>query len=267
MYRLFKEAFGHRGFIYASIARQIQAQYQGSLLGAAWIFLGPLALLTVHTVIFSNIFVSRLPGVDSAFGYSIYLCAGLLPWLYFTDSVTRLVGAFVAQAGLIKKARFPRICLPLISLGVATFNFLVIAMLFVAFLLISRQFPGWVILGALPALLVQVLIALGFGVFLGVANVFYRDVGQFVGVVFQFLFWLTPVVYPLSILPAWAQRIIGLNPMTVLVEHYQTVVVYDRLPSGDAFVRLGWVALLALLGLYLGLKIHRDLGGEMPDEL
>jgi lipopolysaccharide transport system permease protein len=267
VYRLFIEALAYRGFIRASVAREIQSQYQGSLLGAAWIFIGPIALLTIHTVIFSNILRNRVPGVDSAFSYSIYLCAGLLPWLYFSDSVTRLVGTFVAQAGLIKKARFPRICLPLISLGVSTFNFAVIAALFAFYLLVTRQFPGWVLVTAVPALLVQVLLALGFGVFLAIVNVFYRDVAQIVGVVFQFLFWLTPIVYPLSVLPEWVRRMIGLNPMAVLVEHYQTVVLHARVPSEDAFVRLAYVALVAVAGLWLALKIHRDLGGEMADEL
>ena len=134
---LLADIFRYRSFIVTSTARQIQGQYQGSLFGVAWLFLGPLALLTVHTVIFSSLFKNRLAGVDSAFSYSIYLCAGLLPWLYFSDSVSRLTGTFVAQAGLIKKAQFPRICLPLIAMGVSSFNFVVIAGLFLAFLLIS----------------------------------------------------------------------------------------------------------------------------------
>lgn len=267
VYRVFKEVLGHRGFVYGSIVRQVQGQYQGSMLGAAWIFLGPIALLLVHTVVFSSVFSSRLPGVDSPVDYSIYLCAGLLPWIFFSDSVTRLVGTFVANAGLMKKARLPRACLPLVSLGVSTFNFAVIFALFVVFLLLSGRFPGWVLLAAIPALAVQVALAFGFGVFLAVVNVFYRDVGQAVAVVFQFLFWLTPIVYPLSILPSWVRGPIALNPLAVLVEHYQTVVLHAVPPSADAFARLGWVALLAALGLVLALKIQRDLGADMTDEL
>lgn len=267
MYRLFKEALGYRGFVQGSILRQVQSQYQGSMLGAAWIFLGPVALLLVHTVVFSSVFRSRLPGVDSPLAYSVYLCAGLLPWLFFSDAVTRITGSFVGNAGLLKKARFPRVCLPLIALGVSGFNFVVIFALFVVFLVLSGHFPGWVLVAALPALVVQTALAFGFGIFLGVVNVFYRDVGQLVGVVFQFLFWLTPIVYPRSILPEWVRGLIGLNPLAVIVEHYQTVVLQAALPSPDAFARLGWVALLAALGLYLGLRIHRDLGAEMTDEL
>lgn len=264
---LLTDIFRYRSFIFTSTARQIQGQYQGALFGVAWLFLGPLALLTVHTVIFSNLFKNRLPGVDSAFSYSIFLCAGLLPWLYFSDTVSRLTGTFVAQAGLIKKAQFPRICLPLIAMGVSSFNFFVIAGLFLCFLLLSGNWPGMVLLAALPALGVQVLLSLGLGVFLGVVNVYFRDVGHLVGVIFQFLFWLTPIVYPLNMLPPWAQTAIGINPLTVLVGHYQSVILYARLPSVQAFQGLAWVALLAFACVYLGFKIHRDLGGEMADEL
>ena len=257
----------YRSFIFASTARQIQGQYQGSLLGVAWLFLGPLTLLTVHTVIFSNLFKNRLAGVDSAFSYSIYLCAGLLPWLYFSDAVSRLTGTFVAQAGLIKKAQFPRICLPIIAMGVSSFNFAVIAGLFLGFLLISGNWPGAVLLAGLPALCVQMLLSLGLGVLRGVVNVYFRDVGHLVGIVFQFLFWLTPIVYPLNLLPSWAQAVIRLNPLTVLVEHYQSVILYARWPTAQAFQGLAWVALLALACVFLGYKIHRNLGGEMADEL
>lgn len=257
----------YRSFIFTSTIRQIQGQYQGSLFGMAWLFLGPLALLTVHTVIFSNLFKNRLAGVDSAFSYSIFLCAGLLPWLYFSDTVSRLTGTFVAQAGFIKKAMFPRICLPLIAIGVSTFNFLVIAGLFLCFLLLSGNWPGAVLLAGLPALCVQALLSLGLGVLLGVFNVYFRDIGHLVGIVFQFLFWLTPIVYPLNMLPSWAQTVIRLNPLTILVEHYQSVILYARLPTAEAFQGLAWVALLACICVFLGYKIHRDLGGEMADEL
>lgn len=267
MYRAFKEVLGHRGFVLASIARQVQAQYRGSMLGAAWIFLGPVALLLVHTVVFSNVFRSRLPGVDSSFAYSLYLCAGLLPWMFFSDAVTRLTAVFVGNGDLLKKARFPRLCLPAAALGVSAFNFGVILLLFLGVLLLSGRFPGWVLVAALPALAVQTALALGFGLLLGVVNVFYRDVGQLVGVAFQFLFWLTPIVYPVSVLPDWARGLIDLNPMAVIVEHYQTVVVQAAPPAAEAFARLGWVALLAALGLFLGLRIHRDLGPDLTDEL
>ena len=267
MYRAFKEVLGHRGFVQASIVRQVQAQYRGSMLGAAWIFLGPVALLLVHTVVFSNVFRSRLPGVDSPLAYSVWLCAGLLPWMFFSDAVTRLTGVFVGNADLLKKARFPRLCLPAAALGVSAFNFAVILLLFLGFLLLAGRFPGWVLLAALPALAVQTALALGFGIFLSVVNVFYRDVGQLIGVAFQFLFWLTPIVYPVSILPDWARVPIAFNPLAVIVDHYQTVVLQATPPSAEAFTQLGWVALLALLGLMLGLKIQRDLGPDMTDEL
>lgn len=261
------DLFRYRQFILASIGREIHSQFQGSLLGAGWVIISPLVMLSIYTLVFSSIMGSRLPGVDSTFGYSIFLCAGLLPWSYFTDGLGRLTGVFVAQANLIKKAQFPRICLPVIAFGVATFNFAVIFGIFLLFLLLTGYFPGWIILVILPALGVQILLTLGFGVLLGTLNVFFRDVGQFISVSLQFLFWLTPIVYPLQALPPWVQNLILLNPFTVLVRHYQTVFIHAQSPPLGHWLELGGVALLALLGLWLGLRVHRARAGEMADEL
>jgi hypothetical protein len=145
----------------------------------------------IYTLVFSHLMRSRLSGVDSAFGYSVFLCAGLLPWTFFTESLTRLTGVFVANANLMKKATFPRICLPVIALGAACFNFAVIASLFLIFLVVSGTFPGFVVFAALPALGVQVALAMGLGTLFATLNVFFRDVGQAVSLVLQFWFWLT----------------------------------------------------------------------------
>ena len=93
-----------RAFVLGSIRRDIESQFRGSLLGAAWLFIQPLAMILVYTLIFSNVMGSRLAGVGSTYGYSIYLCAGLLPWNYFSETLARLQGVFVGNSNLIKKA-------------------------------------------------------------------------------------------------------------------------------------------------------------------
>ncbi len=267
MFGLLRDIWHYRGFIHGSIRRDIVAQYRGSLLGAAWVLIGPLAMILIYTLVFSHLMKSRLTGVDSAFGYSIFLCAGLLPWTFFTDSLSRLQGVFVANNNLMKKATFPRICLPVIAVGTATFNFVVIAALFLGFLVVTGKFPGWVLLAALPALGVQVALSTGLGVLFGTVNVFFRDVGQAMNLALQFWFWLTPIVYPLGSLPGWAQSVLAWNPMAVLVAHYQSVLLYQRAPDADGWAGLAGVAALALASLWLGLTTYRRRVGEMVDEL
>jgi lipopolysaccharide transport system permease protein len=267
MFGLIRDIWHYRDFVRGSIRREIATQYRGSLLGATWVLIGPTAMILIYTLVFSHVMRSRLAGVDSAFGYSIFLCAGLLPWTFFTDSISRLQAVFVANSNLMKKATFPRICLPVITLGTATFNFAVIGSLFLIFLLVSGQFPGLVVLGAMPALVVQVALAMGLGMLFATLNVFFRDVGQAVTLGLQFWFWLTPIVYPLTSLPGWAQSALAWNPMAVLVAHYQSVLLYGHVPDPSAWGGLAWVAALALFALWLGLATYRRRVGELVDEL
>ena len=267
MFGLLRDVWHYRGFVQGSIRREIATQYRGSLLGATWVLIGPTVMILIYTLVFSHLMQSRLSGVDSAFGYGIFLCAGLLPWTLFTESITRLQAVFVTNSNLMKKAMFPRICLPVIALGTATFNFAVIGTLFLIFLLVSGSFPGPVLLAALPALAVQVALAMGLGMLAATLNVFFRDVGQAVTLALQFWFWLTPIVYPLGSLPGWAQSVLAWNPMAVLVAHYQSVLVYRRMPDLASWTGLGWVAALALFALWLGLATYRRRVGELVDEL
>lgn len=264
---LLRDLWHYRGFVRGSVRREIATQYRGSVLGATWVLIGPTAMILIYTLVFSHLMKSRLAGAESAFGYSIFLCAGLLPWTFFTDSITRLQVVFVANSNLMKKAMFPRICLPAIALGAAAFNFAVISLLFLVFLVVSGAFPGVVLVAALPALAVQVALAAGLGILFATLNVFFRDVGQAVSLALQFWFWLTPIVYPLGSLPAWAQSVLAWNPMAVVVSHYQAVILYRRLPDADSWLPLSAVAVLAVLTLWLGLRTYRRRVGELVDEL
>lgn len=256
--------WAYRGFVLGSVRREFQARYSNAVLGAAWSLLSPLAMILVYTVIFSEIMRARLPGATSAFAYSIYLCAGILTWGLFAEILARCQNVFIEQANLLKKVSFPRICLPLIVVLNALVNFGIIFGLFTAFLLISGNFPGWVFLTILPVLLVQILLALGLGMVTGVLNVFFRDVGQFMTIALQFWFWLTPIVYTASILPAEVRALLAYNPMASVIGAYQTVLVEGIAPDWRT---LAPTAALAAGLCVLGLRLFRKRSGEMVDEL
>ena len=111
---MLRALWAYRGFISGSVKREFQSKYRNSLLGAAWTVINPLAMIVVYTVIFSQVMKARLPGVDSAFAYSIYLCAGLLTWGFFAEIVGRAQNVFIEHANLMKKLSFPRMTLPII---------------------------------------------------------------------------------------------------------------------------------------------------------
>ena len=146
----------------------------------------------------------------------------------------------------------------------AGINFAIILGLFLGFLLISGRLPGMALLALVPLLVLQVIFAAGLGMILGVLNVFFRDVGQFFGICLQFWFWLTPIVYPLSILPPGIQRVIGLNPMTSLMTSYQNVFLYNQWPDWSSLLPL---LTIGLLFCAMALRLFRQRVGEMVDEL
>lgn len=261
---MLRALWAYRAFIFSSVKREFQSKYRNSLLGAAWMVINPLAMILVYTVIFSQIMRARLPGVDSTFAYSIYLCAGVLTWGLFAEIAGRAQNVFLEHANLLKKISFPRLCLPVIVVANAGLNFAIIFGLFTAFLLMSGNFPGWAYLAIIPVLAIQVAFAIGLGIILGVLNVFFRDVGQFFGVVLQFWFWLTPIVYPITILPEGMRSLMDYNPMAGLIGAYQGILVTGQWPNWSSL----WpVALLTVLLCALGMRLFRKRAGEMVDEL
>ncbi len=261
---MLKALWAYRGFILGSVKREFQSRYQNSLLGAAWTVLNPLAMIVVYTVIFSQVMRARLPGVDSTFAYSIYLCAGLLTWGLFAEISSRSQTIFLENATLLKKLNFPRMTLPVNVVTNALVNFAIVFSLFTLFLLATGNFPGVAYLGLLPVLALLVLFAIGLGVTLGILNVFFRDVGQFFTIFLQFWFWLTPVVYPITILPEPLRQYMDLNPMARLVGACQEILVHGRWPD---WWQLAPVLVVAVLLCLLGLRLFRRHAGELVDEL
>ncbi|HDS1234515.1 TPA: ABC transporter permease [Pluralibacter gergoviae] len=254
----------YRGFIRGNIKREFQAKYRNSLLGASWSVLNPLSMIVVYTVIFSQVMKAKLPGIDSQYAYSIYICAGILSWGLFADIITRSQNVFLDNANLIKKISFPKICLPITVIGSALVNFAIIFSLFTLFLIISNDFPGVVFLDLIPVLFIMMILAIGLGMIIGVMNVFFRDVGQFFGIILQFWFWLTPIIYPVTILPDAIHKFLNLNPMASIIDSCQRILVSGASPN--------WMSLIypLILGMFfciIGLFLFRKHVGEMVDEL
>jgi lipopolysaccharide transport system permease protein len=262
---ILSSAFVYRGFILGSVKREFQSKYRNSVLGIVWTLLNPLATIAVYTLIFSQVMRSRMPGAGhSEFSYSIYLCSGVLTWGLFADILGRSQNVFLEHANLIKKINFPRICLPIIVVCNACLNFAIIFGLFTLFLIMVGQFPGWIYFAIFPVLAVQIVFAIGLGIILGVLNVFFRDVGQFFGIMLQFWFWLTPVVYPITILSERIRAVVAWNPVTPMITAYQSILVEGQSPPWENLMA---VACAGILLCGLGMLLFRRRVGEMVDEL
>lgn len=264
MNAMVKALWNYRGFISGSVKREFQSKYRNSLLGALWTVLNPLAMIVVYTVVFAEVMKARLPGVDSVFGYSIYLCAGILTWGFFAELVGRSQTVFIDNANLLKKISFPRLCLPVVVVVSASINFIITFGIFTIFLLVSGNFPGLAFVAMAPLLLILVLFSIGLGITLGVLNVFFRDVGQFFGIFITFWFWLTPIIYPVTAISEKLRVIIDLNPMASLMAAFQGVLVSGQWPHWETL----WpITSLAVFLCLVGMRFFRKHAGEIVDEL
>lgn len=264
MSAMFRALWNYRGFIIGSVKREFQSKYRNSLLGAAWAVLNPLAMIFVYTVVFAEVMRTKLPGVDNTFGYSIYLCAGILSWGLFAEIVGRGQNVFIENSNLLKKISFPRMCLPFSIVLSALLNFAIVFGLFGVFLVVSGNFPGEAFFAVFPLLTILVLFAIGLGITLGVLNVFFRDIGQFFGIFLTFWFWLTPIVYPAAATSESIRDALAWNPMAALMESFQQIFVSNRLPQWES---LWLVTLMAFVLCATGLGLFRRHVGEMVDEL
>jgi lipopolysaccharide transport system permease protein len=253
----------YRGFVTTSIARDFQVRYRGSALGLLWTLLQPIGTVVVLTVVFTRIMQPRLPGAD-AFTYSIYLCAGIFSWGLFAEIVQRELNVFIEHGNYLKKSGFPRSSLPLIVAVTASINFLIAFAAYFVFLLSIGRFPGWVVVSIVPIVLLIIMFAVGLGILLGTANVFFRDLGAAVPILLQFWFWLTPIVYPITAVPDFVKGWLAVNPLAPLIGALQDVFTQGRPPAWGSLVGPLVVAVLACAA---GAAAFRSQADNIVDEL
>jgi lipopolysaccharide transport system permease protein len=260
----FRVVLTYRQFIWSCVSREFYSRYRNSVLGTFWAVLNPLAMIFIYTVIFSQIMRTKLPGIDSIFAYSIYLCSGTLVWNLFAENTMRCINVFLENANMLKKINFPRICLPLVVTCSSLINFLIIFVLYVVFLIVVQAFPGVYFLGVLPLLFVLMLFSVGLGILLGLMNVFFRDIGQLMNVVIQLWFWFTPIVYPVGIIPGKIRLLMQFNPMYPIIDGFHNIFVLHSWPQWQGVMNVG---LLSLIICIATLKIYHRHIGEVVDEL
>ena len=164
----------------------------------------------------------------------------------------------------MKKMVFPKIALPIIALGVNLVNYFFLLVAVVLIFIILKHFPGTEFFWIVPLSLLLITLALGLGLFVGILNVFVRDIGVAMPVILQLGFWFTPIVYPVSIIPDRMKEWLHLNPMYPIVEGFHEVMVYRRPPDLDSLFYVFWISLVLLI---LGFFLFKKASPEMVDVL
>ena len=246
--------------LYLLTFRELKLRYQDTFFGYLWSLVRPLLQGAVLYVVFSKII--RLDVED----YGLVLLAGLFPWTWFHTSLTLCVGSFASNGALIKKVYFPRFVLPFATVLNNGIQFALSLPVLVILLLVSGYNPSWTWLIGIPYLLaVQAVLIMGIVLFIASLDVYFRDLEHltdvFVGLIW---FYLTPVIYPLSIVPEkYHVWILALNPMASIVEGWRDLFLQNQIPGASLLPALAFAAGFALLGTFS----FRQMQGGFADAL
>ncbi len=231
--------------------RELVQRYKGSALGILWAVLTPVIMIAIFTIIFAGIFGARFGATGSHWDYALYLFCGLLPWTMFQETVQQSTNTIVAHANLVKRVVFPLETLPVAqafsSLGQQIFGTVA---LMIAALFIKHQFPATTFL--LPVLLVpQMLFTLGAAWLMASLGVFLRDISQGISLLLMAWMYLTPIIYPESLVPDKFKFFVNLNPFTALVRNYRRILLDGAAPDwfGLAYFSL-WALVCFIFGYW-----------------
>lgn len=233
--------------------KEIKARYKQSIVGYAWVLLNPLAQLAVYTFVFSVVF--RFPTGDIP--YPIFLFAALLPWTFFQTSILSATNALVSHAELLKKVSFPRETIPysiIVSKSVDFFFSTLVFMLLLIFYQVPLSSSSWLFF---PIFFLQILLTSGISLILSAANLFYRDIQYLAGLLLLLWFYVTPVVYPLSLVPQEYVWIYKLNPMVGLIEGYRSVLFGYPLELTIIYWSGGIALIVFLIGFYWFKRVEK----------
>jgi lipopolysaccharide transport system permease protein len=264
-----RELWRYRELIFNLVLRELKARYKNSVLGFFWSLLNPLGMMLVFTFVFTV-----MSPDNQIRNFPIFFLCGFLPWQYFSSGVMVGMSSVVGNSNLVKKVYFPREALPISSVLAALVNFLLaLVVLFGALIVTHTPLSPYIWL--LPVvILMQTCFILGVVFVLSTLNVFYRDTMMIMDVVMQAWFFLTPVFYPIAILPS-SYEILGitvnvrrlmyiLNPMASFVAAYRDLLYWGYRTNLDFFLRTAATSLIVLaIGYWFFLRFSRRFGEEV----
>lgn len=253
----------NRGLIWSVARNDLRQRYIGTAGGFLWALAQPLVLIATYWFVFTY---GLKVGVISNIPFILYFVCGFVPWMMFSEGITQSSATVVSNPHLVKKIVFPTEILPIANQTVQLILHC-IALTIVAILLVAYQWPiTWYVLQLPYYTICAVTLGLGFGWLTSALNVFFRDVGQIVNIVLGIWFWLTPIVWPLEILPPVLKQIMGLNPTYYIVQGYRDSLLIG-VPFWDKLDQMLQFWVFALVILFLGAHVFRRLKRDFVEVL
>ncbi len=250
----------YRELLYIFIWRDLKVRYKQTAIGVSWVVLQPLITMLLFTAIFG--YMARMP--SDGVWYPVFVLSGLLPWMYFSQAITRSGECVVSNGKLVSKIYFPRLLLPLAMIVTPLVDF-VLSMVLLFGLLMYAGIPLTWKVSTLPAfILIAMLTAMGLCLFTSAMHVKYRDIGHAIPFVMQVWMFASPIVYPVSLVPERWRWLYGLNPMAGVIEGFRWALLGQTAP--DPVVMAESIVIL-LIVLIAGMVYFRQMERQFADIL
>src|SRR5215472_15967146 len=253
MPHLVRDIYRYRELIWALAIKELKIRYKRSVLGFLWALLNPAFMMIVLTLVFSTIMRFAIPH------YAIFLLSVLLPWTFFSQSLSYAVESIVSNGDLIKKVAVPKLVFPMAAVVSNIIN-LLLSLIPLALLVPLLRHPFYWTWIYLPVpLLALAIFTIGMTLFFAAVNVYYRDVSHILQVVLSAWFYITPIIYPLDFIPEHYRWSFKLNPLIYVVNGFRLSVYYGQLPHLQSIAASFICAFLMLfIGFYLFRKHQND---------
>ena len=250
----------YRELLYIFIWRDIKVRYKQTAIGVTWVVLQPLIAMLLFTVIFG--YMVKVP--SDGVWYPVFVLSALLPWIYFSQSISRSGESVVANGRLVGKIYFPRVLLPLAMIMTPLVDFALSMVLLFGLIMYAGIPLTWKV-STLPAfILLAMLTALGLSLFTSAMNVKYRDIGHAIPFVVQIWMYASPIVYPVSLVPEQWRWLYGLNPIVGVTEGFRWALLGRAAPDPVVMVESVVVLLVVLIA---GMVYFRRMERQFADIL
>ena len=244
-----REMWAYRELLWVLATRDVKVRYKQTVLGAAWAILRPLLTMAIFTIVFGRL--AKMP--SDGYPYSIFVYAALLPWTFFASAISASGQSLVGSAPLVSKVYFPRLFIPLSSIGSGLADLFVSTTILLLMMLWYRVGWGVQLAATIPLLALLIAVSLSIGTLLSAATVAYRDFTHITPFLVQIWMYAAPVVFPLSLVPARWRWVMYLNPMTGVIEGFRSAFLgrpFDWMALGSSVVEA--IVLLAIGASYFG---------------
>lgn len=255
----FKEIYKYREMIFSLVKRDLKGRYKGSILGFFWTFLNPLLQLTVYTIVFSIILPNDIED------FYLFLFVALVPWIFFSTSVSGGAGVIWAQQDLVKKIYFPRQILPISFVMGQFVNMLLSFLVVFGVLLVSGKGVNLIALMYLPVIFVtELVLALGMALLTSSITVYLRDLEYLLSIIMMAWQFLTPIMYSVDIVPERLLPLFYLNPMTSIIIAYRDILYYKQVPNLRILgIGVSFGIVLLIVGWLVFAKLQRRFAEEL----